>query len=531
MNHRKAIWPILIPPLLVAAAVALVLFPWMKAGGDLHGALVFIVTAAAMAWIFLLWVGLHRLTWQIAALWKCTTDQPESGNEAVPDAALPRFAIFYTTCDDLVESCLRSCVEQDYPAERMDVFVCDDSADPGARLAVDQMVAECPTARLIRRDQRAGFKAGNLNHAFEKSAGDAYDWIVLVDADQMLPPSYLRALAKDARGASQDVAFLQSGQVPEAEFPSRKENLFQSVMRPEVHMLFERDLPWRYAAGFYPFLGHAGAVRSSIWQRVGGFPLSVSEDMAFAMALHGHGLRGVPAATSRSSDGIPENFSAFVVRLSKYAAGAAELLTRYFPAYLKSPAHVVEKVDLGAWLCGYALFPVLLVTLPVATWLNHQVWSEGLAILPPVLAAGFVGMFLVSFAPLISVTASWGGAIKHWFWSFAAYAAAMPVAAFSFVIHLFGRPRFRCTPKGGRASPRHILAGALTCLTGLSLVLLALLWASPFGWVTASFGSAQMMFPLLLHLHRERGFAVRLLVWLPGLLFAWGIASVWLRGS
>lgn len=531
MKQGKVIWLVLIPVLLVAAVVILILIPWMRSSGDLHGLLRLGVPATAFAWTLLLWAALHRLTWQIAALWKCRTDPHGSRDEELPDSALPRFAVFYTTCDDLVESCLRSCVKQDYPADRMNVFVCDDSTDAKARLAVDQILVECPAARLIRRDRHAGFKAGNLNHAFKESGGDAYDWIVLVDADQMLPPSYLRALAGDVRTVEDDVAFVQSGQIPENAIPARDENGFQSVMRPEVRMLFERDLPWRHAAGFYPFLGHAGAVRGSLWRRVGGFPESVSEDMAFAMALHEHGLRGEPAATSRSSDGIPENFSAFVVRLSKYAAGAAELLTRYFPRYLRSRADMAEKIDLGAWLCGYALFPVLLVILPAATWLNWKVWSEGLAILPPMLAAGFVGMFLVSFAPLISVTNSLGSACRHWFWSFAVYGAALPVAAYAFVVHLFGRPRFRCTPKGGRAAPRHVLAGTLTCLTGLSLVFLAVLWPSPFSWVTASFGSAQILFPWLRHLHGERANVVRALAWLPGLLFAWGVASVWLRGS
>ena len=530
MQNRKSSWLSLIPALLMVV-VAGINISWLASRPKLDALVFAVALVIALDWFFIQWVALHRLTFQIASLWRCRSR--DQAPQELPGRPL-RFAIFYATCDDLVESCLLSCLSQDYPAEQFGVFVCDDSTAEGSRAAVDRLCAEKGMKPPLRRPPGTGFKAANLNYAYRACAGGSWDWIVIVDADQMLPRTYLRALADDVAGTPPEVCFIQSGQLPEGVLSGQVQTPFQTAMRLERLMLFERDLPWRYEAGFYPFLGHCGAVRSTAWERLGGFPECVSEDMAFTMAAHRKGLRGAPAVKSRSLDGVPKDFPAFVVRLNKYAAGAAELLVRHFPAYLSSRAQFVEKADLGAWLGSYAALPLLFLSIAPTTWLNWRIWNEGLVQLDPTLASAFVGMFLLSFAPLISVSESPWSAVRHWVWSFAIYNAALPVAACSFVVHLFRSPRFQCTPKGTRPSPPHVVAGILTCVAGLSLVALALFCWSPFSLITLSFGLAQVLFPLFRLLHIQLGIAAflsRLLIWIPGLLFAAGVLLMWLRGS
>ena len=43
---------------------------------------------------------------------------------------------------------------------------------------------------MVRRESRAGFKAGNLNN-YLKGRTD-YDYFVVLDSDEVIPPSFLR---------------------------------------------------------------------------------------------------------------------------------------------------------------------------------------------------------------------------------------------------------------------------------------------------------------------------------------------------
>ena len=484
----------------------------------------------------MLWWAMHRLAFQLAALWHCGRDDARKtrSHAGSDNAKVQRFAIFYTTCDDFVPECLESCLLQEYPKESFTVVVCDDSRDPDCQAEIARVCDGKDGVELLRRGSRRGFKAGNLNHAFAVLGHREVDWIIIVDADQKLPKDFLGEIAKDTISAPEDVAFIQAGQQVREETPPMRATRFQAVMRPNVLMLFERDLPWRGVGGFYPFLGHGGAIRAAAWRQLGGFPECVSEDMAFTMAVHQRGWRGTPALHARSWDASPQDFAAFVVQLSKYAAGAAELLVRHYPRYLCGPANLIEKADAGIWLASYSLFPILLANLPLSAWLSHRIWHDGLVLLESNLAVGFIGMFLLSFPPLISVTPSMWKAIRHWFWSFAVYNAALPAAAWSFLLHLWKRPDFNRTPKGDWSSPRLRLTGLITALSGIVYLTLAARWSSPFSLLVGAAGMSQALFPILRFLHIERGIrgtVSRLIVWIPGLMFLAGVVAMWLLGS
>src|SRR5579863_5334329 len=107
------------------------------------------------------------------------------------DAAVterPAVALLYTTCNDFVESSVRSCIEQDYPEHR--VYILDDGIDPEYRARTDRFAAAHQgRVRVIRRTDRRAYKAGNLNHALATIAREPL--FALVDADEILPPHFL----------------------------------------------------------------------------------------------------------------------------------------------------------------------------------------------------------------------------------------------------------------------------------------------------------------------------------------------------
>jgi hypothetical protein len=309
---------------------------------------------------------------------------------------------------------------------------------------------------------------------------------------------------------------------------------FQDAMNIEILIFFERDMGRRQRYGFFPFLGHGGAIRADAWSQLGGFPLVVSEDYAFALRARQHGSWGVRIDDLRSFETYPDDFGSFVIRVSKFACGAAELIRRCLPGFVVSRASWIEKVDASMLVATYVLMPIYQFNILLSAYLCHQRWVSYRSLLSPRLPYVFLAMLLLSFPVAVSVTPSLLRASKYWFWAFAVYAAALPVASFEFVKSLFMKPTFRRTPKQRSQSPSFTRLRIPVGLGGLLEVFLSCYWWSPFAPILAASGVAQASFPLYLHLHEEssfRGRLGRILIYTPALLFITGVVTMWLWGT
>jgi len=439
----------------------------------------------AAIWMTVLWWALHQLVFQLAGLWPVKVKRlPDVPNKPV------RFAVLYLTCDDFVPECCASCLRQDYPQDAFRVAVCDDSRLQPNRTAVDHFCAEYRLTAIRRRlDGPSGYKAGNLNHAFAEFAKGQCDWVVVVDADQILPEVFLSTLARFVSKTAPDVAFVQAGRAALSEMPHmhrmRESSVlattrFQSALQSEILIFFERDMFWRQRYGFFPFLGHGGAIRERAWEQLGGFPLVVSEDFAFAMQAAARGQYGERVEQVRSGEAYPKDFPAFLVRITKFASGAAELLCSRFWKFafdrLTSRA-MVEAYDAGMLLATYAFVPLILFNVLLSAYTCSRLWVQGAELLAPGLSYLFLGMFFVSFAVSVSVSPSAAHAARHWFWAFGVYSSAMPLVGYSFVRALFRKPAFLPTPKFGHDSPAFAWTGAVSYL----LVRLRRHWLGPGG--------------------------------------------------
>ncbi|HVR19741.1 MAG TPA: glycosyltransferase, partial [Polyangiaceae bacterium] len=80
----------------------------------------------------------------------------------------------------------------DYPRERLEIQVLDDSNDETvaiARAAVEELRARGIDAEHIRRPSRHGYKAGALEYGLRRSRGEL---VAVFDADFVPNPSFLR---------------------------------------------------------------------------------------------------------------------------------------------------------------------------------------------------------------------------------------------------------------------------------------------------------------------------------------------------
>jgi cellulose synthase/poly-beta-1,6-N-acetylglucosamine synthase-like glycosyltransferase len=258
--------------------------------------------------------------------------------------ASPPIALLYTTCNDFVEKSALTCVNQDYPS--FTVYLLDDSSNPAFRGEVDRFAARHPDrVRVVRRPDRRGFKAGNINHALRHVATEPL--FALADADEILPPDFLARLAPRLV-ADPGCGFVQASHRYNPDAPSA----FSASLGAGIDSHWRWYQPLRNRYGFVMLLGHGALLRRAAWESVGGFPEIVSEDLAFALRIRDRGFRGQFAEDVICYEDFPETMRAFRIRHMKWTRGTCEFLFREMGRALRSPRiPLVEKLDV--------LFPTL----------------------------------------------------------------------------------------------------------------------------------------------------------------------------
>lgn len=285
-----------------------------------------------IAWLYGLYnVGVVLFAW----IHRRFSERPE----AMIVQQQPPVAILYTTCNDFVPASAQSCLDVDY--ENFKLYICDDSSRDQAKAAVDKFAAKhSDSVVVIRREDRSGFKAGNLNHALAEYVREPY--FAVVDADEIVPANFLRTLVAYLVN-DPDCGFVQANHRCEETTSTR----LQEDMRIGIDVHWKWYQPLRNKFGFVMFLGHGALLRRSCWEDVGGFDEIVSEDLAYAISIRELGYYGVFAEDVVCTEAFPETVRAFRVRHVKWTRGTCEFLHHWTGRILKSRnIPLIEKLDI-----------------------------------------------------------------------------------------------------------------------------------------------------------------------------------------
>ncbi|HEY6283742.1 MAG TPA: glycosyltransferase, partial [Nitrososphaerales archaeon] len=146
---------------------------------------------------------------------------------------LPRLTVLMATYDEenVVGETLDSIGRLDYPSEKLQVIIADDSDDGTVRI-IDERASslESKGVEVIvsRRGDRTGFKAGALNLASGRIGGDV---VLLLDADSRVTDSALnRALGALIGGGLSFVSFRVGHYNRELNLVTRAFALFQDTI-------------------------------------------------------------------------------------------------------------------------------------------------------------------------------------------------------------------------------------------------------------------------------------------------------------
>lgn len=282
----------------------------------------YFVFFVGVAWLY----GLYNLVVVLFAMYSRWRDRVDDETTEAATGFTPAVAVLYTTCNDFVEAGAESCVRLRYPDFR--VYILDDSSETAERQRIDRFAARHDNVTVVRRPDRRGFKAGNLNHALEHVVDEPL--FVIADSDEILPQNFLSVLVPRIC-ADPNCGFIQANHKCVRHGTKLQRDMCRGI---DIH--WEWYQPLRNRFGFVMFLGHGALLRRSCWKDVGGFPEIVSEDLAYAIAIREKGYYGTFAADVTCLEEFPSSVRAFRIRHVKWTRGTCEFLHKFFGRLLLS---------------------------------------------------------------------------------------------------------------------------------------------------------------------------------------------------
>ena len=326
----------------------------------------------------------------------------------------------------VVERAIDAAAALDYPRERLQIQVLDDSTDDTsshAAAAVRRHRARGLDIVHLRRERREGYKAGALAAGLARASGSL---VAVFDADFVPPPEFLRRLVPHFADAG--VGMVQARWT----HLNRDRSALTSAeaVLLDAHFLLEHTARMRRGL-FLNFNGTAGIWRRDCIEDAGGWSSdTLTEDLDLSYRAQLAGWRFVFDDRVAVPAELPGEMEAFKSQQRRWTKGSIQTARKLLPEVWRRPLPAGVKREAFFHLTSNVAYPLLLVL--------------SLLLLPVMLARSLV--------PAWAVWTLHAGVLLF---------GIVPVA-------LFLAAGQRAAGASWRALPRHV-AGALVLGVGLSV--------------------------------------------------------------
>ncbi len=320
---------------------------------------------------------------------------------------LPLFNERYV-CERLIDAV----ADFDYPRDRLEIQVLDDSTDDTteiAQAAVDRWAETGLDIKLIHRIDRTGYKAGALEEGLAVARGE---FVAVFDADFVPEPDFLRRSIDHFTDS--EVGMVQA----RWDHINREYSLLtraQAVLL-DGHFVIEHTARNR-SGRFFNFNGTAGIWRRSTIADAGGWEHdTLTEDLDLSYRAQLEGWKFVFLRDLTAPSELPVSMNAFKSQQHRWAKGsiqtAIKLLPRVFasdqPWRVKSEAFYHMTANLA-----YLLLVVLAVLMPIATFIRlTQGWWVTLMVDLPIFMGATFSIVYFYWVSQREVGRSWGETIR-----------------------------------------------------------------------------------------------------------------------
>ena len=315
------------------------------------------------------------------------TTEPQARFDDLPRVTvqLPIFNEQY-----VVDRLLDSICKLDYPREKLDIQLLDDSTDETVEVArglVERYAAMGYPVTYHHRTNREGFKAGALAEGLKSAKGE---FVAIFDADFVPPEDFLMKVIHHF--TNPNVGMVQTRWT----HINRNYSFLTEVeaIMLDGHFVLEHSGRARSDV-FFNFNGTAGMWRRQAIEEAGGWQHdTLTEDTDLSYRAQLKGWKFVYLQDVECPAELPVEMTAFKTQQARWAKGLIQTSKKILPQVLKSD--VPRHVKLEAWfhLTANLSYPLMIVLsvllLPAMIIRFYQGWFQMLYIdLPLFMASTF----------------------------------------------------------------------------------------------------------------------------------------------
>ncbi|MEM1242965.1 MAG: glycosyltransferase [Cyanobacteria bacterium P01_H01_bin.26] len=321
--------------------------------------------------------SLHRLL----IIWRFYRhrDLPSEPFRYYADVDLPKITIQLPIFNEMyvVERLLQAVSRLNYPSDKLEIQVLDDSTDETQAVCqqqVHQLKQQSLNIYHIHREQRQGFKAGALKQGLSVATGEL---VAIFDADFVPPPDTLLKLVHHF--SDPNVGMVQA----RWEHLNRSYSTLTELQALMLDGHFVAEQTSRSRTGcFFNFNGTAGLWRIAAITDAGGWQhATVTEDLDLSYRAQLRGWRCVYLPDIQVPAELPMEMNSFKTQQFRWAKGSSQvarlllpsILQANFPAYIKWEAffHLTNNFNYLLMLL------LLLLSLPYQVYVTYD-WQHAL---------------------------------------------------------------------------------------------------------------------------------------------------------
>ena len=305
---------------------------------------------------------------------------------------LPRITVQLPIFNEqyVVERLLDAVCKLNYPREKLDIQVLDDSTDETVEVArglVERYAALGNPIRYLHRTNRYGYKAGALAEGLESATGE---FVAIFDADFTPSEDFLLNVIHHFTNAK--IGMVQTRWT----HLNRNYSLLTEVeaMLLDGHFVLEHSGRARTGL-FFNFNGTAGMWRRAAIDEAGGWQHdTLTEDTDLSYRAQLKGWKFIYLQDVECPAELPVEMTAFKTQQARWAKGLIQTGKKILPRVLASDAPLHTKIEAWYHLTANISYPLMIMLsvllLPAMIIRFYQGWFQMLYIdLPLFMASTF----------------------------------------------------------------------------------------------------------------------------------------------
>ncbi|HLG24265.1 MAG TPA: glycosyltransferase [Candidatus Nanoarchaeia archaeon] len=279
----------------------------------------------------------------------------KSAKETAKDSELPFVTIQIPTYNELVAiRCAQRCLEFDYPKEKYEILIGDDSNKPEVSRQISDFAKTSRHIKVFKRETNVGYKPANLNNLLKHSKGEV---LVIFDSDFIPEPDFLRRIVqpfvtdKKIAGVQARWKLINYGQ-----------NFISALGATIILTYHYINMPFMKRRKITFLCGSAEAVRKDLLIKYGGWESgNLTEDIEYSLRIYADGHKIEYLEDLECGCEVPYTLKDLYRQQMRWAYGVIYSWKKHFGKVMKSShLNFVDKFYMLIIFCSGYLISVLL---------------------------------------------------------------------------------------------------------------------------------------------------------------------------